>query len=107
MQINAVVFRHSHRLANGHIITHAHPYNILGNSCPLSPNPHTSHELLLLDAISNPMFVPAFVLVLAFLLLIGLVIQPILLGLTPVIVTIHLARPQLRGPPAPSHFLAY
>ena len=107
MQINAVIFRHSHRLANGQIITHAHPYNILGNSCPLSPNPHTTHELLLLDAISNPTFVPAFVLVLAFLLLIELVIQSILPGLTPGVVTIHLARPQLRGPPAPVSLLVY
>ena len=104
MQINAVVFRHSHRLANGTIVTHAHPYNIFGKSCPLSPNPHSTHELLLLDAISNPTFVPAFSLVAVFLLLTGFLIQSIAPGLTPGLVTTHLARPQLRGPPT---FLFY
>ncbi|WP_165358983.1 hypothetical protein [Spirosoma sordidisoli] len=99
MQINSVVFRHAHRLANGQIITHAHPYNIFGKSCPLSPNPHTTHELLLLDAVSNPAFMPAFALLVAFLLLVRLIVQPVFFRPTPSTLTVYLARPIPRGPP--------
>jgi len=105
MQINSVIFRHAHRLSNGQIITHAHPYNLLGNSCPLSANPHTTHELLLLDALSNPAFLPAFVLLFAFLLLFGLVSRLRASRPTPRLVTIHLARPRPRGPPGSASFL--
>ena len=105
MQINAIVFRHSHRLANGQIITHAHPYNIFDKSCPLSPNPHTTHELLMLDAVSNAAFLPTFALLLAFLLLVRFVIRPLFFRLTPGVSTLHLTRPNPRGPPVSSSFL--
>ncbi|CCH57533.1 hypothetical protein BN8_p06714 (plasmid) [Fibrisoma limi BUZ 3] len=105
MQFNAIVFRHSHRLANGQIISHAHPYNLFNKSCPLSPNPHKTHELLLLDAISNAVFLPTFALLLAFLLLVRFMIRPVFIRLKPGIQTIALARPTLRGPPASSSFL--
>ncbi len=55
MQVNAVVFRHAHRLSNGRIITHAHPFWPDGKG-PVQPNPHTSGELALLDAVSNGSF---------------------------------------------------
>lgn len=104
MQINSVVFRHAHRLANGQIISHAHPYNLFGDwnasqSCPLSPNPHTTHELLLLDAVSNPAFIPAFTLLVAFLLLARLIVQPVFFRLSAFALTVYLARPIPRGPP--------
>jgi hypothetical protein len=75
--INPVVLRYAHRLANGQSVSHAHPYNLFGDwnasgSCPISANPHTTHELLLLDTVSNSVFIPAFVLLVAFLLLVGL-----------------------------------
>ena len=105
MQINSVVFRHAHRLPNGQIITHAHPYNIFGKSCPLSPNPHTTQELLLLDVISNPAFLPAFVLLIAFLLLVRFVVRPIFLTPTPFGLTIYLLQPVPRGPPVSSSLI--
>ncbi|WP_018622822.1 hypothetical protein [Spirosoma luteum] len=110
MQINSVVFRHSHRLANGQIVTHAHPYNLFNNrvagrSCPLSANPHTTHELLLLDAVSNAAFVPTFALLIAFLLLlVRFIIRSIPAAPTYGIRTVCMARPTLRGPPASLSF---
>ncbi|MDR6195025.1 hypothetical protein [Siphonobacter sp. SORGH_AS_0500] len=53
MFVNGVVFRHGHRLADGRIISHAHPFKSQ-NKGPIQPNSHTSLELLLLDAVSNP-----------------------------------------------------
>lgn len=107
MQVNSVVFRHAHRLANGQIITHAHPYNLFGKSCPLSPNPHTRHELLLLDAVSNPAFIPTFALLLAFLLLTRRFISQPFFGLLPVrVLRFYRAYLPLRGPPALSSLLA-
>lgn len=50
--VNGMVFRHAHRLADGTIITHAHPYNPFGKS-PISSNPHSRHELVTLDVFSN------------------------------------------------------
>lgn len=105
MQINSAVFRHAHRLSNGKIISHAHPYNIFGKSCPLSANPHTTHELLLLDALSNPTFVPTFALLVAFLLLGCFTAQPVITALIPGVITVFLARPTLRGPPTQSFLL--
>ena len=52
IMLNGLVFRHAHRLADGTIITHAHPYNPFGKS-PLSSNPHSRHELVMLDLFSN------------------------------------------------------
>lgn len=53
--VNGLVFRHAHRLADGTIITHAHPYNPFGKS-PISSNPHSRHELVTLDLFSNGIF---------------------------------------------------
>ncbi|WP_370701541.1 hypothetical protein [Fibrella musci] len=106
MQINSVVFRHAHRLANGQIITHAHPYNLFAKSCPLSANPHTTHELVLLDAISNVAFVPTFALLIAFLLLwVRFIIRSVPVAPTSKERTVTLARPTLRGPPISLRFL--
>ncbi|MCX6213599.1 hypothetical protein [Spirosoma sp.] len=105
MQINSVLFRHAHRLANGQIVTHAHPYNLFSKSCPLSANPHTTHELLLLDAVSNAAFVPTFALLIAFLLLlVRFIIRSVPAAPTNRIRTVCLARPTLRGPPSPLSF---
>lgn len=59
MQINAVVFLHAHRLADGRIITHAHPI-WSENQNPVQPNHHSAGELLLLDAISHAIFTADF-----------------------------------------------
>lgn len=105
MQINSAVFTRAHRLSNGKIIFRAHPYNIFGNSCPLLANPHTSHELLL-DVVSNPTFLSTFALLVAFLLLGCLTIQPVFTALIPGVITVFPARSTLRGPPLESSYLA-
>ncbi len=56
MQLNSVAFRHAHRLSDGKIITHAHPYKPVGDS-PYQPNGHTANELYVLDLVSNGSFV--------------------------------------------------
>lgn len=55
MQVNLVVFRHGHRLADGRIISHAHPFWPNGKG-PIQSNSHSSGELALLDAVSNGSF---------------------------------------------------
>ena len=60
MLLNGVVFRHSHKLTNGKIITHAHPYKPISNS-PYQPNNHTTNELYVLDLISNALFIPEII----------------------------------------------
>lgn len=58
LTLNNVVFRHAHRLANGQIITHAHPYWPTNSKCPYQPNHHTNGQLVLLDALSHAIFLP-------------------------------------------------
>jgi hypothetical protein len=53
--VNGVVFRHAHRLADGTIICHAHPYK----SSPGTQFPNHSHnrdELIWLDAFANALY---------------------------------------------------
>lgn len=48
-----ILFRHAHRLPNGRIISHVHPFKWTGEKGPLPYNPHSSSELAWLDAHSN------------------------------------------------------
>lgn len=53
--INGVVFRHAHRLADGTVICHAHPYK----SSPGTQFPNHAHsrdELIWLDASTNALY---------------------------------------------------
>ena len=60
MWLNGVVFRHAHRLSDGRLIVHAHPYWPFGKG-PILPNNHTAQEILLLDlAATIPVVVSAF-----------------------------------------------
>ena len=43
--VNNVVFMHAHKLSNGKIIVHAHPYNKSQDSAPFKKHNHTSKEL--------------------------------------------------------------
>ncbi|CCH56079.1 hypothetical protein BN8_05389 [Fibrisoma limi BUZ 3] len=52
---NGVVFRHAHRLADGTIITHAHPFKPSPSS-QFPSHSHTQQELIWLDGISNVLF---------------------------------------------------
>jgi hypothetical protein len=105
IQCCAIVFRHAHRLSNGIIIVHNHPYNPFCKG-PFQPNDHSSNELYWLAATANilydntPVFEFAFV-----------VSQPH--------VTLTFQQPYLhpvalpffcflqRGPPSLGHFLVY
>ncbi|MFD2935873.1 hypothetical protein [Spirosoma flavum] len=58
--LNGVVFRHAHRLPDGRLIVHAHPYWPFGKG-PILPNTHTAQEILLLDLAAHlPVVVGAF-----------------------------------------------
>ena len=57
--VNGVVFRHSHRLADGTIICHAHPYKSLpGTQFP--NHAHSSDELIWLDAFANALYTNSY-----------------------------------------------
>ncbi|MCA0233141.1 hypothetical protein P1X15_26815 [Runella sp. MFBS21] len=96
IQLNNVLFRHAHRLANGKIISHAHPYKPVGNS-PFQPNNHSTNELYLLDTICNAIFVglTAF----TFKSLIFCFINDLVFFYQTLFVTTFFATPSLRGPP--------
>ena len=46
---NKAIFMHSHRLSNGTVITHAHPYNKTNDSEPYKSHQHTKAEFLFLQ----------------------------------------------------------
>lgn len=71
LQVNNVLFRHAHRLPDGRIIVHAHPYNLFGKGGPVLPNNHSASELRLLDLLTHAVFTPAAVAVFTALLLGG------------------------------------
>lgn len=75
--VNGVVFRHAHRLADGTIVSHAHPYIPVGDD-PYQPNQHTQQEIIWLDALSHILYADwqpsMFVLLLP--LVIGLLASP-------------------------------
>ncbi|QJD77546.1 hypothetical protein [Spirosoma rhododendri] len=53
-----MIFIHAHRLSDGRIVIHTHPYKLTGKQGPISNNPHTSFELFWLDMCSHAPFVP-------------------------------------------------
>lgn len=60
MLTNAVVFRHAHRLPDGTIVVHAHPFlpKALGGpaSDPVQPNNHSKQQLIWLDAMTDVVY---------------------------------------------------
>ncbi|MDP4184259.1 MAG: hypothetical protein Q8862_03740 [Bacteroidota bacterium] len=52
---NALVFQHSHILANGEIITHAHPYTPdKNNHTPFQSHKHSAKAFFILGQLSSP-----------------------------------------------------
>jgi len=43
--VNSTIYTHSHRLANGDVITHAHPFKKSADSTPFENHKHTALEL--------------------------------------------------------------
>lgn len=41
-----IIFLHAHKLDNGHILVHAHPYNKAKDAAPFKQHSHTAVELL-------------------------------------------------------------
>jgi hypothetical protein len=48
---NTALYSHSHKLDNGKIIVHAHPYNKEKESLPLKSHRHSNLEILILQSI--------------------------------------------------------
>ncbi len=98
MCLSNVVFRHSHRLPDGRVITHAHPYIGISKKVPL--HKHTQTELAWLDYIGQaPVEIPLVDLRCPLPLQTALVAQPVFVYLFSAHRQMHL-RPLLRGPPA-------
>ena len=54
---NSVINWHYHQLPSGIIIQHAHPYKKQSTeNSPIQSHDHSSVELVLLDLVSNPLF---------------------------------------------------
>ncbi|GAA4456461.1 hypothetical protein GCM10023189_25780 [Nibrella saemangeumensis] len=70
--ISGVVFRHAHRLADGTIISHTHPYKPF-NKGPFQPNTHTQQELIWLDQLAHSLFTDNTIPIIAFLILVVIV----------------------------------
>lgn len=51
-----ILFRHAHRLPDGRIVSHVHPFKWTGEKGPLPYNPHSKSELSWLDVHSNTPF---------------------------------------------------
>ena len=97
--LNGVVFRHSHKLTNGKIITHAHPYKPVSNS-PFQPNNHTTNELYILDLVSNGLFSSEIVVTsIAFLTVVFLKQKSSFFHYRQRFLTRFVASLSLRGPP--------
>lgn len=54
---NKTIFYHSHKLENGSVITHAHPYNKTQDSTPFKTHHHTKTDLLFFESLDTLFFV--------------------------------------------------
>lgn len=98
MLVNGILFLHAHRLADGTIITHAHPFKAVTKG-PIQPNNHTQQELLWLDAVSNVLYTSINPLVWAVVLaIVFLVVKPQILVSSIAWPAVHTAF-RHRGPP--------
>ncbi|MCD4791612.1 MAG: hypothetical protein K8R54_00135 [Bacteroidales bacterium] len=53
MFVNASVNKHSHKLPNGEIIVHSHPFQSSGTEAPTSGHNHSEEEYLFYGLLSN------------------------------------------------------
>lgn len=61
---NKGINTHSHKLENGTVVTHAHPYNKAKDSQPFKTHHHTSFEFLLLEGL-NVLFLSTFLILIS------------------------------------------
>ncbi len=57
--VNRICYYHLHRLPDGQIIVHAHPYQ-KDNTSPYQKHKHTAREMFWLDYLAKTVFVLAF-----------------------------------------------
>jgi len=93
--VNNVVFLHSHKLSNGKIIVHAHPYNKSQDSAPFKKHNHTSKELFHISHIQL-LFVSV---VFAILIRLSIAYNNIYFNQTPSVHTDYFFRLKGRDPP--------
>jgi hypothetical protein len=64
--INSFINGHYHKLSNGEIIYHCHPFkhNNKNNTSPFENHHHTKSEFFILAQISNPLFLMFVILIL-------------------------------------------
>lgn len=96
--VNGVVFRHAHRLVDGTIICHAHPYKSLpGTQFP--SHAHSRDELIWLDTFANALYAnPDAVIVITLLAIISLLLVGVAARVSFSFSTPHVAFKH-RGPP--------
>ena len=66
--VNKSIFVHSHKMADGTIVVHAHPYNKSNDTEPFKSHTHTQAELLFFQQFQN--FLPFIILAFAVILLV-------------------------------------
>lgn len=52
MLVNIACYSHTHRLADGSIVTHAHPYSKSTDNQPFKSHHHTKAEFIIINALS-------------------------------------------------------
>ncbi len=62
LTINQCVFIHTHKLADGTIIVHAHPFNKKADSSPIKHHHHSGTELMVLQNL-HLLFLSVFVVI--------------------------------------------
>ena len=67
--LNNIVYNHKHRLKDGSLIVHAHPYNKSGDTNPLKSHRHTAEELVFLANLHIFILAP----ILVFIILVALI----------------------------------
>ncbi len=60
--VNKGIYTHSHKLENGSVLTHAHPFNKSNDSSPHKSHHHSIFEFLFLENL-NLIFFSAFVII--------------------------------------------
>lgn len=53
MGFNKIAYTHTHKMANGVLLSHAHPYNKTNDSAPVKSHHHTSNEFVAFGHLSG------------------------------------------------------
>jgi len=58
---NSISNKHYHKLANGEVICHSHPYHKSNGHSPFQKHSHSNSELIFLSGLSNSVFIIIFI----------------------------------------------